>query len=66
MQHRIIADFLNQPNLAQSDWVDHFNELERWLDTYTPGWSYVEVNNTYCIDFVKESDLTMYLLRWAN
>ena len=60
------CSFLHHDGIIQPDWIEQWNTLETWLNQYTPGWEYVQRGDTYCIDFVKQSDLTLYLLRWGN
>ena len=58
------CDFLHHSGIIQQDWINQWAELESWLNTYTPGWQYVQVKDDYCLEFVCGSHLTMYLLRW--
>lgn len=66
MARRIKCDFLHHNGIIDQQWFEQWVELESWLDSYTPGWTYVQVDNFYCLEFARESDLTMYVLRWAN
>jgi len=66
MATRIKCDFLHNNGIVDNNWFNQWVELESWLDRYTPGWNYVQVGSNYCIEFARESDLTMYVLRWTN
>ena len=66
MSYRTRCNFLHTEGIIQPDWIQQWEQLESWLNCYTPGWEYVQVGDNYCLEFVKESHLTHYLLRWAN
>jgi hypothetical protein len=52
------------------DMGDSYNELKsevfRWLSVNCDGWSFSFDGKNYSLEFVKETDATMFILRWLS
>ena len=66
MAYIVKTEFFSDLTVIQQDWIAQWIELESWLNQYTPGWSYVGNDHAYFIEFMRESDLTLYHLRWSK